>query len=148
MAGSVLDAIPEGVLDHAGVRGQLRRDLSGWLDPGPGVLPANPALQTIHPDRRDRGRAPGDPPGAPAGWRHDHDPGLVLPDSGPRAEPQRDRDLSRHLPLLRSVADGHPVPRLADPRLPGALRLDHARGTPVSYTHLRAQETRHDLVCR
>src|SRR5450759_5678793 len=26
--------------------------------------------------------------------------------------------------------------------------VDHDRLTPVSYTHLRAHETRHDLVCR
>src|SRR5450759_5416071 len=35
---------------------------------------------------------------------------------------------------------------------PGALRASSARGlrpaVPVSYTHLRAHETRHDLVCR
>src|SRR5450759_3621336 len=27
-------------------------------------------------------------------------------------------------------------------------RLHHLAGPPVSYTHLRAHETRHDLVCR
>src|SRR5450756_2780950 len=31
----------------------------------------------------------------------------------------------------------------------GSLRVRKRRGsTPVSYTHLRAHETRHDLVCR
>src|SRR5450756_2732259 len=35
------------------------------------------------------------------------------------------------------------------PRVTAALRrLDHTNIFPVSYTHLRAHETRHDLVCR
>src|SRR5450759_5961134 len=30
----------------------------------------------------------------------------------------------------------------------GVFSADHSRLIPVSYTHLRAHETRHDLVCR
>ena len=29
-----------------------------------------------------------------------------------------------------------------------ALKMNYSRAAPVSYTHLRAHETRHDLVCR
>src|SRR5659263_784853 len=37
----------------------------------------------------------------------------------------------------------------AAPNLSGSWNYDHARSIdPVSYTHLRAHETRHDLVCR
>src|SRR5450759_5853815 len=59
----------------------------------------------------------------------------------------QDRDGERHWLRQRQqpahavhLPDGHP--RLGKEYLP----VEHPR--PVSYTHLRAHETRHDLVCR
>src|SRR5450756_2807922 len=62
---------------------------------------------------------------------------------------------------LGALADeAEPVPRTGvarGVRDPARLRTDHAEPAeppnglpldPVSYTHLRAHETRHDLVCR
>src|SRR5664280_1753360 len=88
------------------------------------------ALQALDARRRAPRRVPGPAPGCPAHRGDDHDPGLVLPDSGHRAEPERARVPARHLPLLRSVAGRDPVPRRADPGVPDALRLDHAGRPP------------------
>src|SRR5450759_5055178 len=51
-----------------------------------------------------------------------------------------------------------PVPLFHSPIISGSLNFQHfgllgrvrvlGTGIPVSYTHLRAHETRHDLVCR
>src|SRR5659263_54888 len=48
--------------------------------------------------------------------------------------------------LLGRVAEGTAL-RLS-PVATCVLGTDHHWYTPVSYTHLRAHETRHDLVCR
>ena len=130
LAGPVLDAVPAGVLQDAGLRGQLRRDLPRRLDRGPGLLPANPALQAIDARRRGPRRGAGRPPGGPADRRHDHDPRLVLPHPGHRPGPNelgflhdifRFYDPSQTAVLFRDVAD---------PGLPDPLRLDHAGGPP------------------
>src|SRR5450756_3080987 len=77
-----------------------------------------------------------------------------------RREPRRDVDV--RLRKRRGVedgdledgdADGEPaVPRIAGHEhhvvAAGAEPLGVLDDDPVSYTHLRAHETRHDLVCR
>src|SRR5450756_2701197 len=58
--------------------------------------------------------------------------------------------ISATRPLLKSRADRFTATRRG--RCPSACHsaacLQAAPMTPVSYTHLRAHETRHDLVCR
>src|SRR5450759_5674132 len=83
----------------------------------------------------------------------------------PRTPRRHTLDLPRDVPLFpghrfRLVGDDDhrantawfPRPRCQCPALYGAdLRLllpDHRYISAVSYTHLRAHETRHDLVCR
>src|SRR5450756_2782345 len=80
---------------------------------------------------------------------------------GPSAGETRRNAVSRprrHVVLAR--APRHRVPDLLLPARPRArhlaradltrdVQLDHRQlQEPVSYTHLRAHETRHDLVCR
>src|SRR5450756_2168720 len=59
-------------------------------------------------------------------------------------------DLARHVreAEIVIVAAGRPGLITGEMLRPGAVVVDVGINVPVSYTHLRAHETRHDLVCR
>src|SRR5665648_608425 len=94
----------------------------------PAVRPPSPPGGRL---RRRAGRRPGPPPSAPRGRS------AAIRRPGGRSRPARRRARPRPAGHVR-----------APPRTAPAIRPRHPSAPPVSYTHLRAHETRHDLVCR
>src|SRR5450759_5555052 len=77
--------------------------------------------------------------GAKGGGRGECEPAKHGPDSEPG---NRVTGAGAHTARCENIAKRRHTPEV------GAVCPNWARTDPVSYTHLRAHETRHDLVCR
>src|SRR5450756_1264978 len=90
----------------------------------------------------------------PSGWgrcdRHSGARQRVRAKRGPMTGSARTSDVQLHIGESRAYNIWIPGPR--EDACPGMTRLNRfdkaGRAKPVSYTHLRAHETRHDIVCR
>src|SRR5450759_5545417 len=92
-------------------------------------------------------------------WFHDSMRWVLMTPLGFPVEPEVNRNFAIVSGVILALAAATPASSSAPTRsensvalrFPGGLRVttsSAALGTAVSYTHLRAHETRHDLVCR